>query len=98
MSLDETNLTILINSGTPEQRKYASLILPIRKNGHLLLVTLLLTNTLINESLPIFLDSVFGGGYIAILVSTGLILVFGEVIPQSICARHGLRIGAFFAW
>ena len=34
----------------------------------------------------------------AILVSITAILIFGEIIPQSICARHGLAIGAFLAW
>lgn len=62
MSLDETNLAILANSGTELQRKRASRIVPIRKNGHLLLTTLLLTNTVINETLPVLFDSIFGGG------------------------------------
>ncbi|KAI8049717.1 hypothetical protein BDF22DRAFT_698351 [Syncephalis plumigaleata] len=97
MSLNATSLHILANGGTPQQRKWAARIQPIRANGHLLLVTLLLTNTLINEALPIVMDSIIGGGLVAILASTGLIFVFGEIIPQSICARHGLRIGAFFA-
>ena len=34
-------------------------------------------------------DGIVGG-----LVTTALIVVFGEIIPQSVCSRHGLRIGA----
>ncbi|KAI9595902.1 hypothetical protein BDF19DRAFT_440516 [Syncephalis fuscata] len=98
MSLNATSLHVLANGGDPQQRKWAARIQPIRANGHLLLVTLLLTNTLINEALPIVMDSIIGGGLVAIFASTALIFVFGEIIPQSICARHGLRIGAFFAW
>ncbi|KAJ3171397.1 hypothetical protein HK101_011254 [Irineochytrium annulatum] len=56
MSLDETDLRILKNSGTPAEKIAAERIEPIRKRGHLLLVTLLLTNTVINETLPILLD------------------------------------------
>lgn len=35
-----------------------------------------------NETLPIFLDSILGGGVLAVVSSTALILLFGEVIPQ----------------
>ncbi|KAF9897157.1 hypothetical protein BX616_006082, partial [Lobosporangium transversale] len=57
--------------------------------------TLLLGNVIVNESLPVVLDSELGGGIIAILISTLLIVVFGEIIPQAVCARHGLAIGSF---
>ncbi|CAG8768263.1 4302_t:CDS:10, partial [Racocetra persica] len=91
MSLDETNLHILATSGDARQRKFASRIKPIRKNGHMLLVTLLLVNVLVNETLPIIMDDVMGGGGItAILVSSVLIVIFGEIIPQAICSRYGL--------
>lgn len=44
------------------------------------------------------MDDLFHGGLLAILASTSLIVVFGEILPQSICSRYGLAIGAFFAW
>ncbi|KAJ2811558.1 hypothetical protein H4S07_001990 [Coemansia furcata] len=98
MSLDEVNLQILATCGSEAQRVYARRIQPIRKNGHWLLVTLLLGNTVINETLPIVMDSILGGGVMAVLVSTAAIVLFGEIIPQSLCARYGLAIGAFFAY
>ncbi|KAJ2080066.1 hypothetical protein H4R24_003337 [Coemansia sp. RSA 988] len=99
MSLDETNLQILATSGSDQQRTYAQRIQPLRRNGHWLLVTLLLGNTIVNETLPIVMDSVLGGGgFSAIVISTAAIVLFGEIIPQSLCARHGLAIGAFFAY
>ncbi|KAJ1811639.1 hypothetical protein LPJ56_005762, partial [Coemansia sp. RSA 2599] len=99
MSLDEMNLQILATSGTPLQQEYAKRIQPIRKNGHWLLVTLLLGNTIVNETLPIIMDSVFGGGGItAVVVSTASVVIFGEIVPQALCARYGLTIGAFFAY
>ncbi|CAG8524345.1 8458_t:CDS:2 [Ambispora leptoticha] len=97
MSLDETNLHILATSGNTKERQYAARIQPIRKNGHLLLVTLLLFNVLVNETLPIIMDDIIGGGIMAILLSSALIVIFGEIIPQAVCSRHGLAIGAFFA-
>lgn len=62
MSLDATNLSILEIAGTPQQKHYASRIIPIRKNGHILLATLLLTNTVLNETLPILFDDIFSKG------------------------------------
>ncbi|EJD00441.1 DUF21-domain-containing protein [Fomitiporia mediterranea MF3/22] len=94
MSLDETQLNVLSISGTPKQREYANKIKPIRKDGHLLLVTLLLANMITNETLPVISDPVLGGGVQAVVVSTVLIVLFAEIIPQSICTRHGLYVGA----
>lgn len=58
-----------------EQRKYAKKIIPVRKNGHLLLVTLLLANMLVNESLPLIMDEVLGGGVQSVAISTVLIVM-----------------------
>ncbi|KAK2465029.1 hypothetical protein APHAL10511_003105 [Amanita phalloides] len=97
MSLDETQLNVLSISGTSDQRKYANKIKPIRKNGHLLLVTLLLANMIVNESLPVIADPVLGGGVQSVVVSTVLIVIFSEIIPQSLFTRHGLYLGAKMA-
>lgn len=98
ISLDLNNLAILKSSGTPTQRKYAAIVEPIRKNGHLLLCTLLILNMLATETLPIVLDDILGGGIAAIVVATALIVLFGEIIPQAICSKHALAIGAHSAW
>ncbi|OAX41806.1 DUF21-domain-containing protein [Rhizopogon vinicolor AM-OR11-026] len=97
MSLDETQLNVLSMSGTPQQKRYADKIKPIRKNGHLLLVTLLLANMIVNETLPVISDPVLGGGVQSVVVSTVLIVIFSEIIPQSLCTRHGLYFGAQMA-
>jgi CBS domain containing-hemolysin-like protein len=98
MSLDTTNLSILEIAGTPQQQYYASRIIPIRKNGHILLTTLLLTNTVINETLPILFDGIFSKGFLSVIVSTALLVLFAEIIPQAIFSKHGLAIGALFAY
>ncbi|XP_010679683.2 DUF21 domain-containing protein At2g14520 isoform X4 [Beta vulgaris subsp. vulgaris] len=93
MSLSLVELEVLAKSGTPCDRKYAAKILPVVKNQHLLLCTLLICNAAAMEALPIFLDSlVVAWG--AILLSVTLILLFGEIIPQAVCSRYGLAIGA----
>ncbi|KAG6841651.1 hypothetical protein C0991_008636 [Blastosporella zonata] len=97
MSLDETQLSVLSISGTTKQREYANKIKPIRENGHLLLVTLLLANMIVNETLPIITEPVLGGGTQSVVVSTVLIIIFSEIIPQSLFTRHGLYLGAKMA-
>ncbi|GAW07522.1 DUF21-domain-containing protein [Lentinula edodes] len=96
-SLDLIQLNVLAMSGSPKQREYASKIKPIRENGHLLLVTLLLANMIVNESLPIISTPVLGGGVQSVVVSTILIVIFSEIIPQSLFTRHGLYLGAKMA-
>ena len=34
-------------------------------------------------------------GLIGFAVSTSLIVIFGEIIPQALCTRYGLMIGAY---
>ncbi|KAL7125198.1 hypothetical protein ABFS83_14G100700 [Erythranthe nasuta] len=96
MSLSLVDLEVLAKSGTPKDKQHAEKILPVVKNQHLLLCTLLICNAAAMEALPIFLDSlVVAWG--AILISVTLILLFGEIIPQSVCSRYGLSIGAAMA-
>ena len=73
--------------------KNAIKVYPLRKNGNLLLCTLLLGNVAVNSTLAVFLGSITAG-IIAGTVSTGLIVIFGEILPQSVFARHGLKFGA----
>ncbi|KAG0007999.1 hypothetical protein BGZ80_003973, partial [Entomortierella chlamydospora] len=96
MGLDETNLHVLMASGSPREKAHAETVFSLLSRGkHWVLVTLLLGNVIVNETLPVVLDSELGGGIIAILISTMLIVIFGEIIPQAVCARYGLAIGAF---
>ncbi|KAE9613489.1 putative gliding motility-associated protein GldE [Lupinus albus] len=96
MSLSLVDLEVLAKSGTPQDRKHAEKILPVVRNQHLLLCTLLICNAAAMETLPIFLDSLVTA-WGAILISVTLILLFGEIIPQSVCSRYGLAIGAMVA-
>ncbi|ORX34416.1 hypothetical protein BD324DRAFT_635793 [Kockovaella imperatae] len=98
MGLDTVNLQVLQQAGTDDEKLQAPKVLRLLRTGrHTILVVLLLGNTLVNTSLPIFIDSLVGGGLIAVLGSTALELIFGGILPQSICNRYGLAIGATFA-
>lgn len=94
MALDPTTLKIVMESGTKKQRKYAKSIYGVRKHGNYLLCTLLLGNVLVNSTLTVLLDNVLGSGVYAVVSSTIAIVIFGEIVPQAICSRHGLFIGA----
>ena len=54
--------------------------MPILKDHHLLLCTLLVSNAVCMEALPIFLDAIVPA-YIAIILSTVAVVIFGEIIP-----------------
>ncbi|GAA6016941.1 hypothetical protein JCM10207_007855 [Rhodosporidiobolus poonsookiae] len=96
MGLDQTNLQVLALSGPPAAQRDARRVLALLAHGrHFVLCTLLLSNVVVNETLPVFLDSLTGGGgLLAVIISSALIVIFGEVLPQALCAQHGLRIGA----
>ncbi|KAK3714026.1 cell agglutination protein Mam3 [Vermiconidia calcicola] len=98
MGQDETYLQVIATSGEGSERRHADRVLRLLRRGkHWVLVTLLLSNVITNETLPIVLDRSLGGGWPAVLSSTVLIVIFGEIVPQSICVRYGLSIGAFMA-
>ncbi|KAL0918623.1 hypothetical protein M5K25_010641 [Dendrobium thyrsiflorum] len=97
MSLGLVELEILQRSGTPTEKQQAATILPVVQKQHQLLVTLLLCNSAAMEALPIFLDKIFHP-VVAVILSVTFVLAFGEVIPQAICTRYGLAVGANFVW
>ncbi|XP_058051031.1 metal transporter CNNM4-like [Ahaetulla prasina] len=94
IALDPMGLRIVKNCGTPKEREYATKIEPLRRKGNYLLCSLLLGNVLVNSSLTILLDTVIGENVWSIVISTIAIVLFGEILPQAICSRHGLAIGA----
>ncbi|CAN1807436.1 DUF21 domain-containing protein At4g14230 [Linum perenne] len=97
MSLSLVDLEILQRSGSNAEKKQAAAILPVVQKQHQLLVTLLLCNAAAMEALPIYLDKMFNQ-YVAVILSVTFVLFFGEVIPQAICSRYGLAVGANLAW
>jgi metal transporter CNNM len=71
----------------------AALIYPLRERGNQLLVTLLIGNVLVNSMFSIYLGK-RTAGLIAVIASTVLITIFGEIIPQAVFSRHALRLGS----
>lgn len=74
MGQDEIYLQVIQQSGDDNEKRNATKVLNLLKRGkHWVLVTLLLSNVITNETLPIVLDRSLGGGWPAVLSSTVLI-------------------------
>ena len=91
--LDVNQLDIMKQAGTPSQRANAAKIQPIRAQGNLLLCTLVLGNVAVTSLSSIVLAELTSG-YVGVAISTILITIFGEIVPQAVCARYALEIGA----
>lgn len=74
MGQDGIYLQVIATSGEGKEQKHAQRVFQLLKRGkHWVLVTLLLANVIVNETLPIILDRSLGGGWPAVLGSTALI-------------------------
>jgi metal transporter CNNM len=93
MSLDPYELKRKIDLGDNNAKK----IYPLRRKGNLLLVTLLLGNVAVNAAISILLGSI-SSGLVAGIVSTALITLFGEIIPQATFSRYALEFGSKMTW
>ena len=97
MSLDLTSLKIVMESGTKKQKWCAKKIYPVRKHGNYLLCTILFSNVAVNSTITVLMGDITSGA-VAVVMSTIGIVIFGEIIPQAICSRFGLYIGAGTIW
>ena len=55
-------------------------VMPILENHHILLSTLLISNALAMEALPIFLDAIVPS-YMAVAISVIAVVTGGEILP-----------------
>lgn len=76
--------------------KRAKRLIPFRQNSHLTLASILLSNVAVISTSSLVLEARFNG-LIAGLLSTVLIVIFGEVIPQAYFVRFALPFSSFFA-
>ena len=84
LTLDKLDLQVKARAAVDEdERRYATILLPVVGEHHMLLVTLLLLNAIAYESLPLFLDRLVPS-WAAILLSVTFLLIFGEIIPSAI--------------
>jgi hypothetical protein len=88
MGQDGIYLQVIATSGEGKEQRHAQRVYQLLKRGkHWVLVTLLLSNVIVNETLPIVLDRSLGGGWPAVLGSTVLIGMYNFklsiILPRS---------------
>lgn len=74
----------------------AKRVYPFRQNTHLTLAAILLTNVAAVSSTSIFLESITYG-IVAAVLTTLIMVIFGEILPQAYFAPHALRYMAWLA-
>src|SRR5476651_2534002 len=92
MSLDLSDLRRKAKLGN----RQASRVLPLRLHTHLTLASILLTNVAAVSATSLVLDQRLNG-WLAGLLGTLLIVVFGEVMPQALFAKNPLAWSSTFA-
>ncbi|HWB39332.1 MAG TPA: CNNM domain-containing protein [Candidatus Saccharimonadales bacterium] len=92
MALDKADLRRKAKLGN----KQAQRVLPLRRHTHLTLASILLTNIAAVSATSLVLDQRLTG-WLAGLVSTLLIVIFGEVIPQALFLKNPLFWSSMFA-
>lgn len=92
MALDMADLRRKAKLGNAQARK----VLPLRRNGHLTLAAILLTNVAAVSATSLVLETKFIG-LVAGIISTLLIVIFGEIMPQALFLRRALPFCAWLA-
>jgi metal transporter CNNM len=92
MSLDMSDLRRKAKLGN----RRAERVLPLRQHTHLTLASILFTNVAAVSATSLVLDQRLDG-WVAGLVSTLLIVVLGEVIPQALFSKNPLAWSSLFA-
>ena len=81
-SLSILNLEIMQKSPDPQTKQMGDRILNVISDHHLFLVTLLVGNAIVLESLPLVIHLIMPD-WAAIIFSTIVVLVVAEVVPMS---------------
>lgn len=92
MALDPADLRRKAKLGDRQAKR----VLPLRRQAHLTLAAILLTNVAAVSATSLVLDQRLNG-WLAGLTSTLLIVIFGEVMPQALFSKSALAWSSLFA-
>jgi len=76
---------------------YAKWLLPLRKNAHLTLAAILLTNVAAASLTPLVIDSKLSGIW-AVIISTLALTIFAEIMPQALFAQNAITWCGRLSW
>jgi CBS domain containing-hemolysin-like protein len=91
MSLDLADLKRKAKLGNKQARR----VLPLRNQTHLVLGSILLTNVAAVSATSLALNRVVSS-WLAGILATLLIVVFGEILPQALFAKNALYFSSLF--
>jgi len=101
LSLQKTRLTYLVNNNVPGAKRVQDMI----NNTDRLLSTILLGNNLVNVAFTALVTALavswLGEGPLALTaatgIGTGILLIFGEIIPKSIAVKKAEKMSFLYA-
>lgn len=92
MSLDTNDLKRKARLGNVLAKR----VLPFRRNYHLTLASILLVNVAVVSATSLVLESAMNG-ILAGLISTLLIVILGEIVPQALFSQRALQFCGYLA-
>ncbi len=95
MSLSVEELKLVVKTSESAMKRQCAInILPLRKKGNFLLCSILLSITMTSASSVLILDDLIQG-FLAGLISTFILCIIGEIIPQALFSKYPLEIGSY---
>ncbi|KAA6382098.1 MAG: putative cNMP binding protein [Streblomastix strix] len=96
IALDKTRMQILSDLGNETDKKRVK-NMRVRKHGNALLCTLLIGDMASDILISLILNTM-NSPIVTFFISTFILVIFGEIIPEAICSRYGLAVGAALWW
>ncbi|KAH0577635.1 Transmembrane domain-containing protein [Spironucleus salmonicida] len=96
LSIDPIKLKDQLETGNQRQTRQAKLLIPLVNDRHMIIVVILLGNALCMELMPILLERIIGFTG-TIIISTIVVVIFCEIIPQGLMTKYKMELCGIFA-